>query len=173
MESLHEIGLRTGTDKASIHSYLPIYEEMLGHLRNEPITLLEIGVAMGQSLAMWLEYFPKAVVCGLDNNLPTIKGPERLRIFKADQSDERALFRLSSEMAFDVIIDDGSHQVTDQLLTCHALWRALKLNGLYFVEDIQSISQVAYWRMMPGFQFWAPLKDGRADDILVMMRKLK
>jgi RHS repeat-associated protein len=61
--TLDEIGLKFGTDKSSIyHNYLPFYERY----RNEPMKLLEIGVAGGASLAMWTEYFPNSAIVGAD-----------------------------------------------------------------------------------------------------------
>ena len=46
--TLNEIGLETGTDKAStIHDYLGVYERNLGHLRDREFLLVEIGVHQG------------------------------------------------------------------------------------------------------------------------------
>jgi RHS repeat-associated protein len=65
--TLDEIGLKFGTDKSSIyHNYLSFYERFFERYRDEPIKLLEIGVAGGASLAMWNEYFPQALIVGAD-----------------------------------------------------------------------------------------------------------
>jgi cephalosporin hydroxylase len=44
-------------DKGTTHSYIEKYEEILAPYRDRPITLVEIGVESGGSLAMWAEYF--------------------------------------------------------------------------------------------------------------------
>jgi hypothetical protein len=66
-QSLDEIGLLEGTDKGSTtHGYPRHYDRILGHLRHEPITLLEIGIFPGASLRMWSRYFDVATIVGAD-----------------------------------------------------------------------------------------------------------
>ena len=36
-ETLHEIGLRCGTDKATFHNYCVVYDEYLAPLRNKKV----------------------------------------------------------------------------------------------------------------------------------------
>lgn len=165
--SLQEIGDRCNTDKAYRHSYLPIYEELLGPCRLEPLTLLEIGISRGSSLAMWLEWMPNAMILGADINLPNV-GHERLRMFCGDQTDENFLYKFRG-LTLDVIVDDGSHRSRDQLLTCHGLWKSLKPGGWYFIEDVEGADRLPYWEMMPGYRSWVLGKC--EDDILVALRK--
>ena len=69
MKTLNEIGLEHKTDKSTMtHCYLDIYESYLGKWRDKEFTLLEIGVAAGNSLRMWREYFTKAHIYGIDIN---------------------------------------------------------------------------------------------------------
>lgn len=49
-KSLYEIGLSTGTDKATTHKYCEFYEKYINHLSDQNISLLEIGVWKGESL---------------------------------------------------------------------------------------------------------------------------
>ena len=37
---------------------------------------------------------------------------------------------------FDIIIDDGSHNIKDQAITINALFNNLKKGGIYVIEDI-------------------------------------
>ena len=49
--------------------FLPIYDRVLAPYRNQPITMLEIGVAQGGSLEIWRDFFgPKATIYGVDIN---------------------------------------------------------------------------------------------------------
>jgi hypothetical protein len=170
VRSLHDLGLRHGTDKASVHSYLPLYEEVLGYLREEPVRLLEIGIWKGSSLLMWADWLPRAEIHGIDLQLPDL-AHDRIRMHQHSQCDESALSLLKDDY-FDVIIDDGSHHPADQLQSIHYLWSKLRTGGLYFVEDIQDPRYVKYFSTFPGFRHW-DLRDqtGRWDDILVMLRK--
>lgn len=62
--TLDELSVKYGTDKGSLkHNYMPFYEK---HLPKNPKKILEIGVLKGASLAMWSEYFPEAIIHGLD-----------------------------------------------------------------------------------------------------------
>ncbi len=66
-QTLDDIGIANVTDKSSlVHNYLVSYDRMLGHMRDQAFTLIEIGVLSGASLRMWAEFFPKAKIIGLD-----------------------------------------------------------------------------------------------------------
>jgi predicted O-methyltransferase YrrM len=136
---LDDIALRQGTDKASSdHDYCPHYEQYLEHLRDEPITLLEIGVWQGASLRMWQEYFSHATVIGADNTLRRVDtgGAEVVHV---DQADRQGLDSLRTfHGPFDVIIDDASHISSLTIQTFEMLWPALNPGGLYVVEDLQT-----------------------------------
>src|SRR5262249_42619364 len=145
-------------------------EEFLLDLREEPVRLLEIGIWKGSSLLMWADWLPRAEIHGIDLQLPDLTH-DRIRMHQHSQCDQAALSLLADDY-FDVIIDDGSHNLTDQLQSIHYLWPKLRNGGFYFVEDIQHAGYVKYFSMLPGFRCW-DLRDrvGRWDDILVMLRK--
>jgi hypothetical protein len=79
---LTRLANRYGTDKGNRafgrHHYTRIYDQLFAHLRDQPITLLEIGLqhprdkrdAASPSLRMWRDYFPCARLIGFDKNLP-------------------------------------------------------------------------------------------------------
>jgi 8-demethyl-8-(2-methoxy-alpha-L-rhamnosyl)tetracenomycin-C 3'-O-methyltransferase len=137
--TLDDIALRQGTDKGSTdHNYCPYYERYLEHLRDEPITLVEIGVWQGASLRMWREYFSKATIIGVDNiDRPVDTGGAEVVI--ADQSSKQDLDSLRTFRGpFDVVIDDGSHVSSLTINTFEMLWPALNPGGLYVVEDLQT-----------------------------------
>jgi hypothetical protein len=146
-ETLDEIGLRLGTDKSSAaHNYLKLYERRLGTFRLDRLTLFEIGVLRGQSIAMWSEFFPNATIVGLDIN-PACKayeaGNKHVRI--GEQSDGRFLRSVMAEFgAPRIVIDDGSHLWSDQIATFRELFPALAAGGIYIIEDIDT--------SFPGYQ---------------------
>lgn len=170
METLQAIGARFGTDKGREHSYLDCYAELLAPLRDRPITLLEIGVDEGRSMRMWLTYFERAEIYGIDIAPMPKLATNRLTLLPIDQTDANRLSRFDAS-SFDVIIDDGSHNPQHQLLTCHYLWHALAPGGLYFVEDVISPECLRAWEMMPGFRVWGQKKGGRLDDLMVILEK--
>src|SRR5215469_11390917 len=59
----------TGRRTHKWYQYFPAYERHFEHLRNQHITLIEIGVGEGGSLQMWRRYFgPFARIVGIDWN---------------------------------------------------------------------------------------------------------
>lgn len=155
MPSLEQLAAKYQTDKLD-HGYIPFYEQ---HLPKEPKRILEIGVKEGRSLAMWAEYFPGAEIHGLDlfeenasdkvildidimTNGRSSLG--RFFLHKGNQCDWRVL-ELLRKYDFDVIIDDGSHNSRDQMMTFFGLF-----NGKhYFIEDLHCNLDEFYSQWLP------------------------
>ena len=139
--TLDEIGLKFGTDKASSHhNYLNFYDSFFGPLRQESLTLLEIGVFQGASLYTWREYFPNAKIIGVDIQLTCKRlESEQIKIELADQSNLEHLAQLAAKHGpFDIIVEDGSHMWEHQITTLRALFPFVKNGGYYVVEDLQT-----------------------------------
>ncbi|HEX2830742.1 MAG TPA: hypothetical protein VHP37_30685 [Burkholderiales bacterium] len=116
--------------------YFEIYERFLERFRGQPVTMLEIGVGEGGSLAMWEEYLgPSAVICGMDVNPDAARlARGDRRIFIGDQADAGFLRRVRDELgAVDVVLDDGGHTMSQQVTTFEALYPITR--HLYVVED--------------------------------------
>jgi len=169
MESLQELGIKHGTDKATVHGYLPIYEQYFRNLRDQHISLLEIGIAKGHSLRMWKEYFPHAVIYGLDVNYECqLYSQDRIIVKIGDSTNLRMIKEFFQNDMFDIIIDDGSHNPMHQIMSYCVSRPKLKTNGMYFIEDICG----------NGFLF-EPLKpivhnikkNGKFNDVLLALRK--
>jgi 23S rRNA U2552 (ribose-2'-O)-methylase RlmE/FtsJ len=101
-------------DKGTIHSYIELYGQELNHLSGKKVNLLEIGVAEGHSLKMWKEYFHEdSVILGLDIDYSRLKFKD-INVLIGDVCDKKIIDILDS-CTFDIIIDDGSHKLDDQL----------------------------------------------------------
>jgi len=136
--TLRELGSRAGTDKAEPRrTILDLYDQHLRALRDEQITLLEIGVFRGESLRMWRDYFPLGRIYGVDIDADAMQHEdERIRVFIGSQSDDAFLDNVIAESGEpDIIIDDGSHLASDQIGSLLHLWPHLKPGGYYIVED--------------------------------------
>jgi hypothetical protein len=69
MKSLAELANedRFNTDKNYAHKYIPeFYSKEFAKYRDKAITLFEIGLWEGKSMALWHEYFPNASIIGAD-----------------------------------------------------------------------------------------------------------
>lgn len=141
--SLLDLAIKYGTDKSD-HGYIPYYEE---HLPSNPKRILEIGCLTGASLRMWREYYPDAEIHCLDlfeeHNPPTdISG---VIYWKGSQTDQYLLEQLR-RIEFDVVVDDGSHNSIDQLVSFWSLFGATKL---YVCEDLHCAKDEPYRQGLP------------------------
>jgi hypothetical protein len=152
MSHLDELGRRHGTDKTTIHNYTSVYERYFAPLRDDRLTLLEIGVGGyadpqtgGQSLRMWAEYFPKATIIGLDDQPKTLNLPDRVRVYRGDQTDAALIERLVEDYGqLDIVIDDASHICELSIGAFKAVWPHLKPGGLYICEDVFTSYHAGY-----------------------------
>ena len=165
------IALKHGTDKASAHSYMSVYQELMEPHRLRPITILELGVEEGNSIRTWLEFFPHAKIVGVDIDLSRV--PEellrekRFHPFEFDVRDSGQLMTLSRIIgdAFFIIDDvgmNGVHDIKSQLL-CFA-FLAKNCTGFYIVEDIRHSEHGSYFLAHGGDILDWSLESGRDDD---------
>ncbi len=137
------------TSKISIHkweNYFEIYESYFHPFREKNVRLLEIGVQYGGSLKMWMEYFLKPKIFGIDIN-PDCKKleSENIDIQIGSQNDKKFLKKYADYVGnLDIIIDDGGHTMDQQLNTFKILFPILNDGGIYIVEDIESSYQNMY-----------------------------
>lgn len=143
---INEIFAKYGSDKAE-HNYGPFYEQWLP---KNPRKILEIGVKEGASIRAWKEIFPNAEIHGLDLfeefPIPEIEG---VIFHKGSQIDPEILHLLRKEN-FDLIIDDGSHNTRDQLMTFFGL---INSHCIYIIEDLHCESDYLYNQGLPQ-QLW-------------------
>ena len=126
MKTLRQIAEACRSNKLR-HNYEPFYERVLGHLRNQPLTVVEIGIFEGGSLRMWRDYFPKAQVYGFDVRASYLFTEDRITTMLVDQSDRAQLEAAMRQIGpADVIIDDGSHKVIDQQISLGCLFQHVK-----------------------------------------------
>jgi hypothetical protein len=129
--------------------YFPIYERHFAPWRGRSLTFLEIGVSKGGSLQMWRRYFgPLARIVGVDIDRKC-KAHEAPGVFVriGDQSDPSFLRSLIDEFGpFDVVLDDGSHEMDHLRKTFEFLYPLVPKNGVYMVEDLHA----AYWEEFGG-----------------------
>lgn len=118
--------------------YLDIYENYFKKYQNDKISLLEIGVRGGHSLRTWTEYFPHALIYGVDVT-PACKQYEsdRVKILISDAT-KKETFKdtILDFIKYDIIIDDGSHINSDIISTFNILWSKLSSGGIYIIEDL-------------------------------------
>jgi len=143
---LDNLAIKHRADKSSLyHNFAEKYDRLLCGIRGSCSSMLEIGVAQGQSLRMWADYFPKATIHGADIE-PSFRSCEsycnRIKFHAIDQGNESELNTLKQFSPFDLIIDDGNHWWREQILSFKTLFPFLKKGGIYVVED----TSTSYWQ---------------------------
>lgn len=148
--SLDVLALKYGTDKASNHhNYTKVYDQYFNHLRNEPITLVELGHGGyefydrgGQSVRMWKDYFYRGHIVSIDYYEK--KPIEGIEFHRRSQDDKE--FLESVIVAPDIIIDDASHNSKLTIDSFKILFPLLNPGGWYVVED----THCSYWEPYGG-----------------------
>ena len=146
-----------GSDKDT-NGYSSLYASLFTHLRDAPISLLEVGVGTmvegaassmrgymaddyqpGASLRAWRDWFKNGSIHGMDVQPDCLFTEERITTHHCDSTQEfhvRAWRQLNPTLEFDVIVDDGSHWDRHQLATLRNLFPLLKPGGYYVIEDV-------------------------------------
>ena len=139
-------------DKGTTHSYIESYDRLLSPYRDKKINFLEIGLAYGESLEMWWEYFngmdSKASIYGVDRTSGQIYSDKfkkggyendgRFTIWINDATTP-AFRNQIGDMKLDIVIDDGSHRFSDQVGTFTLLKNCMNKGGIYIIEDVANL----------------------------------
>lgn len=134
--TLDEIGVKHGTDKASIrHGYLDLYELLFSKWKGKRVHLLEVGFQFGNSLRTWAEYFPYGDITGIDlvdngvkeEGFKLVVGNAYMGYMKGELNPP-----------YDIIIEDGSHVPSDQAYFVSYYLPMLRDGGIAVVEDVLS-----------------------------------
>ena len=129
--------------------YFPVYEAHFARYINRPMFFLEIGCGRGGSAQMWKRYLgPNARIVGLDINPECKKFEEdQIEVRIGRQSDLAFLQSVIDEFGIpDVVLDDGSHRMSDVVETFRFLYPQTAADGVYLVEDLHT----AYWEEYGG-----------------------
>ncbi len=124
--------------------YFDIYHRHFARFRDRPVTVVEIGVFQGGSLAMWRDYFgPQARIVGIDvDERCRDLAPPGTEVRIGSQTDRDFLRAVKRELgSIDVLIDDGGHVMAQQLVSFDELFPAVSAEGVYLVEDLHT----SYW----------------------------
>jgi len=156
---------RFGSDKDGIvgaktpfiwppHTYGTFYEFLFGHRRNSIRSVFECGIGsanteiesnMGQdgrpgaSLRLWREYFPNSEIVAVDIDVKALINEARIKSFQLDQTDGEsvtAFWQLHPNLFFDLMIDDGLHNVHAGMTLLTNSFNRLKSEGYYVIEDV-------------------------------------
>ena len=125
--------------KIQAHGYSKFYEDIFYPIKNKILNIIEIGSFYGNASAALFFYFKKSKIYGADIN------PDMFR-YKADRVESlyvnsSSLTSIKNELInknikFDIIIEDASHMLKDQIISLFYLFPTLNKGGYFIVEEL-------------------------------------
>ena len=160
LKSLDKLFHHYGSDKAEIwkktnqqgHGFSNFYEKKLERYENKKINILEIGSYAGASAAAFIKYLPNSQVFCFDVNISNFKYKSKnIHVFGVDINNEKKIQKILNKIfsdyrfeKFDLIIDDGSHNLKDILIALKIFFKFLKKESLYIIEDYKHPNYYEY-----------------------------
>lgn len=153
MTSLEEIVDNSRTDKNTVHSYLPLYQEILKGKKELAKNVLEIGIGDGNqgvtnggSIKLWHDYFKNATIhaldiCHFDGIWNDIKNNDRILIYSSNDAYNNDFFVthfLNKNIKCDFILDDGPHTLESMKQFIKLYSKIMTDDGILIIEDVQS-----------------------------------
>ena len=161
-ESLDYLFHEYGSDKANVfklnqqpgHGYSSYYEKKLEPYKNKNLNILEIGSYAGASAAAFTKYLPKSKVYCFDVNISNFKYKSKnINVYGIDINNQKKVVKTLNKIfseknfnQFDLIIDDGSHNLSDILMSLKIFFKYVKNKGLYIIEDYKHPNYYKYNR---------------------------
>ena len=150
-DSLNDLFHYYGSDKASFfkkekrpgHNFSNFYSSKLDNIKKNNINILELGSFAGASAAAFVKYFENSNVFCFDINISNFKfKSKKIHVYGLDINNQKKVKKSLKEIfekykfsKFDLIIDDGSHNLSDILVSLKFFFKYLKKESYYIIED--------------------------------------
>ena len=167
---------RYNTDKGTYHNYLGKYQELFEPLKDKDLNILEIGIWNGGSLRLWKDFFKKSYIYGVDiDPKRMIDTEDRVITFTGDAKQAGCINWWTEMMRrngqLDIVIDDASHVLWDQLASFFYIKEYLNPGGMYIIEDPHVKKHPYIVQMFKDLGFEAFEGGKVSDDWLLIWRK--
>tara|TARA_Y200000002_G_scaffold348683_1_gene324810 strand:- start:54 stop:782 length:729 start_codon:yes stop_codon:yes gene_type:complete len=125
--------------KITAHGYAKIYEKYLKEKKEKNLNIIELGSFYGNASAAFYFYFKNSQIYSADINPDMyLYRSKRLKNFFTDTSSRASIESniLKRNTKFDLIIEDASHMLKDQIISLFILFKNLNSGGIFIVEEI-------------------------------------
>ena len=139
--TLDGLGIKYESDKCSLlNDYLRHYESLFKTFRNRKFCLVEFSDPGNMTSAfVWKEYFKRArIIEVIPAGSVCVDDFEGVVIEIGDQNDPAFLRHLATKYNPLIVIDDGFHFSSWQILSFEVIFPHVQDNGLYIIEDMNS-----------------------------------
>ena len=121
------------------HGYSKIYERYFEKIRNDNLNVLELGSFYGNAAGAFFYYFKNSSIYSGDicPDLFRYKS-QRLKNFYINTSSEISIKKnlIDNQRIFNVIIEDASHTLKDQIISLFMLFKILSPKGIFICEEL-------------------------------------
>ena len=121
------------------HGYSKIYERYFKKIRNANLNILELGSFYGNAAGAFFYYFKNSSIYSGDicPDLFRYKS-QRLKNFYINTSSEISIKKdlIDNQRIFNVIIEDASHTLKDQIISLFMLFKILSPKGIFICEEL-------------------------------------
>ncbi len=170
------------TDKFSDHSYGEFYDKLFAGKEDAMISIMEVGIYEGGSVKLWRDYLKSTYIAGVDivdrinifpPNIPAWFYNMDLWFIDAYSSECDIVAKKRGK--FDIIIDDGSHLLADQIYAIKNFPSYLKSGGVLVIEDVPEGCEDEILKNVPNGGTVEVLNlrhiKNRWDDYLIVFKK--
>jgi hypothetical protein len=186
LQQIHSQRIWQYTDKGTTHSYIRVYERLFASKRLTARRVVEIGILGGGSILLWHEYFPNAMIYGLDITptcppalAPLARSSPRVKLLIGQNAYSGVNVErnfVNRSIGFDIFVDDGPHTLDSMKEAIKQYLPLLNPGGIFVIEDLQSMDWPKKLReLVPAsdlpYVYVLDLKDnkGRYDDIMFII----
>lgn len=138
---LYQVFKRQKRLSVKVDSYFQVYEQLFARYVGQPLVFVEVGILNGGSLFMWRDYFgPQARIIGVDANPAALQWQAHgFEVHIGDQSSPAFWDDFYRQVGrIDLLLDDGGHTNTQQVVTAVKAFDQVNDGGLVVVEDVHA-----------------------------------
>jgi hypothetical protein len=126
-------------NRIEAHGYSEIYEKYLLPIKENNLNILELGSFYGNAAAGLFFYFKNSKIFSGDI-FPDLYRytSSRIESFYINTSDEHSIKNviLNKNISFDLIIEDASHSLKDQIISLFILFKKISPGGIFVCEEL-------------------------------------
>ena len=125
--------------KIKAHNYAKYYEKFLEPFKNKKNTILELGSFYGNASAAFYFYFKNSKIFGADLNPDMFRyNSNRVESFFVNSGSEDSIKsnKFLMNNVFDIIVEDASHMLKDQIISLFLLFPKINSGGIIFIEEL-------------------------------------
>ena len=131
--------IKRNNKRIDAHGYSKIYEKYFEKIRGDNLNVLELGSFYGNAAGAFYYYFKNSKIFSGDicPDLFRYKS-SRLKNFYINTSSESSIdeILIKNKDNFNIIIEDASHTLKDQIISLFLLFRKIVPNGIFVCEEL-------------------------------------